>query len=103
MYTREDIINYHCPKWEELPDIGLYMDQIVSVLDRYLAIFTEDEGSKLVTSTMINNYINIRKKKHPMYCLNDKLEGNTFMNKLAIKIFNSAMEKSYPNKTSFEL
>jgi len=57
MYTPEDILNYHSPKWDELPDIGLYMDQIVSVLDRYLAIFTEDEESKLVTSTMINNYV----------------------------------------------
>ena len=54
------MINQHfqeavCPQWEDFPDIELYMDQVISVLDRYLAPFSEDE--KLITSTMINNYV----------------------------------------------
>jgi len=60
MFKPEDYINYHCPRWDDLPDIGLYMDQVVSVLEKHLAIFSEDEESKIVTSTMINNYVKQR-------------------------------------------
>lgn len=40
--------------WENLPDIPLYMDQVVSYLSRQLISFEEGEG---LTSAMINNYI----------------------------------------------
>ena len=40
--------------WEELPDIPLYMDQVVSYLSRQLISFEEGEG---LTSAMINNYV----------------------------------------------
>lgn len=40
--------------WEDLPDISLYMDQLISYMPRQLAGF--DQGEKL-TSAMVNNYI----------------------------------------------
>ena len=40
--------------WDGLPDIPLYMDQVVSYLPRQMACFGEGEG---LTSAMINNYI----------------------------------------------
>lgn len=40
--------------WEELPDIPLYMDQVVSYLARQLICFGEGDN---LTSAMINNYI----------------------------------------------
>ena len=40
--------------WEDLPDIPLYMDQVVSYLSRQHITFGEGEG---LTSAMINNYI----------------------------------------------
>ncbi len=40
--------------WEELPDIPLYMDQVVSYLSRQLISFQEGDS---LTSAMINNYI----------------------------------------------
>lgn len=40
--------------WEQLPDIALYMDQIISFMPRQLIHF--DEGEAL-TSAMVNNYI----------------------------------------------
>lgn len=40
--------------WEELPDIPLYMDQVVGYLSRQLISFEEGDG---LTSAMINNYI----------------------------------------------
>lgn len=40
--------------WDDLPDINLYMDQVVSYLPRQLINFSEGE---LLTSAMVNNYI----------------------------------------------
>lgn len=40
--------------WDELPDLSLYMDQIIAYMPRQLIHF--DEGEAL-TSAMVNNYI----------------------------------------------
>lgn len=40
--------------WEELPDLALYMDQIIAYMPRQLIHF--DDGETL-TSAMVNNYI----------------------------------------------
>lgn len=54
--TKEEIQTFHCPRWEELPDLPLYMDQVVLILEQSLGIFA-DEKERVVTSTMINNYV----------------------------------------------
>lgn len=43
-------------EWERLPDIGLYMDQVVTYLERQLEIFKKPGGDGLITPSMINNY-----------------------------------------------
>ena len=40
--------------WDSLPDIPLYMDQVVGYLARQAAVFGDGDG---LTSAMINNYI----------------------------------------------
>ena len=40
--------------WTQLPDIALYMDQIISFMPRQLIHFDESEA---LTSAMVNNYI----------------------------------------------
>lgn len=40
--------------WEQLPDLALYMDQVISYLPRQQIRFDQDEG---LTSAMVNNYI----------------------------------------------
>lgn len=40
--------------WEELPDLALYMDQIISYMPRQLIHFVDGEA---LTSAMVNNYI----------------------------------------------
>ena len=65
MFTNKEIIEYHCPRWDELPDIELYMDQVLSVLERKLKIFAEPE-EKIITSTMINNYVKQKVIKPPL-------------------------------------
>ena len=43
------------PAWEDFPDIELYMDQVISVLERWLTPYFAEEKS--ITPTMINNYV----------------------------------------------
>lgn len=40
--------------WAQLPDIALYMDQVVAFMPRQLIRFDDSEG---LTSAMVNNYI----------------------------------------------
>ena len=42
------------PRWEQLPQIALYMDQVLLVLGNILEPISTEE-SPMVTATMINN------------------------------------------------
>ena len=53
------------PAWEELPGIPLYMDQVILYLGESLRLFQPEEGSGLLTSSMINNYVKHGLIPHP--------------------------------------
>ena len=63
--TPNEILAYHCPRFNEFPDIELYIDQVVSILEKYLSIFNYDNNQKIITPTMINNYVKQRIVKPP--------------------------------------
>ncbi len=44
------------PRWDELPDIELYMDQVLSLMERYLGGQTDGKG---LTASMVNNYVKL--------------------------------------------
>ena len=50
------LATYHIPRYDELPDLPLYMDQVVVLMERYLAPLAPGE-EKPVTPAMINNYV----------------------------------------------
>ena len=53
-----NIQNFHIPRWNELPNIDLYLDQLVILLEQYLSNYIENENDeKIITKTMINNYV----------------------------------------------
>lgn len=49
--------NFRLPRWEELPPIELYLDQVLSLLDEWLGAYLTFDGKKIMTKTMINNYV----------------------------------------------
>ncbi|MCL2383393.1 MAG: DUF1836 domain-containing protein [Oscillospiraceae bacterium] len=53
----ENKVKFHIPHWEELPDIELYSDQVIKYLEDYLEPFHTDKTEKVITNTMINNYV----------------------------------------------
>ena len=52
-----ELENYRMPIWNDLPDIDLYMDQVITYLEKQLAIFSKNEDEKFITPAMINNYV----------------------------------------------
>lgn len=56
----EQLTNHSLPSWDNLPDIELYMDQIISIIEKYLKIYIKVTNSdKLITRSMINNYVKL--------------------------------------------
>lgn len=49
--------NYKFPDWQELPDLDLYMDQVVTYLERILCSISVEGEDKLITTWMVNNYV----------------------------------------------
>lgn len=43
--------------WEQMPDIYLYMDQVITCLQGMLKFYDIDEKNPLITNSMINNYV----------------------------------------------
>jgi len=49
------------PKWSQLPELDLYMDQVVLLLTRYLSFPPRGEGEeKIITASIVNNYVRMR-------------------------------------------
>lgn len=46
------------PRWQELPDLDLYMDQVLALVGRYLNAESGFPGKGL-TASMVNNYVKL--------------------------------------------
>ena len=53
----QQLENVHLPRWHELPDIELYMDQVITLIEKYLSPLITLEKHTLLTSSMVNNYV----------------------------------------------
>lgn len=45
------------PEWDALPDLGLYMDQVINYLERQIGLLFPPNREGTITSSMINNYV----------------------------------------------
>jgi len=56
------ITDYHLPEWDSIPNFGLYMDQVIVLLEQYLSFIPSPVGTKehFVTSSTINNYVRLK-------------------------------------------
>ena len=54
---------FHIPRWKELPNVDLYLDQVVTLINSTLSPYIymnndyKKENNQLLTKTMINNYV----------------------------------------------
>jgi len=54
------------PDWESLPELDLYMDQVILLLKRYLAPLSQKEDEKSITASIINNYVRMKVMPPPV-------------------------------------
>ena len=45
------------PRWDALPEIDLYLEQIITLLDKWLGESLCEPDKSVLTKTMINNYV----------------------------------------------
>ena len=53
----KEILEFHLPRFNELPDIDLYMDQVLNIIENSLIIFSSENDENIITKSMINNYV----------------------------------------------
>lgn len=53
----EELTSFSLPRWKNLPDLDLYMDQVVTYLEKELEPLSVDTKEKMISSSMISNYI----------------------------------------------
>lgn len=56
---KEELLLFTIPRWEELPEIELYMDQVITYIEKYLSMLTISKDKNILTSSMINNYVKL--------------------------------------------
>ena len=53
-------LKHKLPYWDELPEIDLYMDQVIVLMEKYLSWYIEEnQETKIITPSMINNYVKL--------------------------------------------
>lgn len=51
--------NFRLPRSSELPELDFYMDQVISIMEKYLNILSAEKDAKFITPAMINNYVKL--------------------------------------------
>lgn len=62
----EYLASYRLPRWEDIPDLGLYMEQVLLLLTQYLEYLPPElKQSEPITAAAINNYVRLRLLPEP--------------------------------------
>ncbi len=69
----ENMNSIKLPRWDDLPDIDLYLEQVLSLLDKWLGDSLLCDGKKFMTKTMVNNYVKQQVIRPPVNKRYDKL------------------------------
>lgn len=61
------LMNFRLPKWEEIPDIGLYMEQVTALLRQYLDYMPPElKDEQFLTASTVNNYVRTKVMPEPV-------------------------------------
>ncbi len=54
------------PGWDDFPELPLYMDQVIYLMNQYLSPLDREENHQQVTPAMINNYVKLAIMPRPV-------------------------------------
>ena len=57
---------FRLPDWDSLPQLELYMDQVIVLLKRYLGPLSWGGEEKAITASIINNYVRLKVMPAPV-------------------------------------
>ena len=58
--------DFRLPRWEDIPDLGLYMEQVIALLRQYLDYLPPElKEEQFITAATINNYVRTRVMPEP--------------------------------------
>ncbi len=57
MTEKKGLEHFKLPRWHDLPSVDLYLEQVLELLDEWLGDYLCLDGKKIMTKTMINNYV----------------------------------------------
>ncbi|GAA0078457.1 DUF1836 domain-containing protein [Clostridium sp. CTA-5] len=97
---------------KDIPDLDLYMDQVIQLFESKLSVLKRNEEDKVLTKTMINNYakakllMSIKNKKYSkehliLMCLIYDLKGSLSINDIKL-VLNNIVNK-YENNEEYDL
>ncbi len=59
--------DYRLPSWEEIPNLGLYMEQVIALLKQYLDYLPPElKEEQFITAATINNYVRMKVMPGPV-------------------------------------
>ena len=60
MTNLKSIGEFKLPRWSELPSVDQYLEQVLTLLDEWLGDYLAPDGGKVLTRTMVNNYVKLK-------------------------------------------
>ncbi len=51
---------FKLPRWNDLPSVDQYLEQVLKLLDDWLGDYLSLDGSRVLTRTMVNNYVKLK-------------------------------------------
>lgn len=66
MATAKSLEQFKLPRWDDLPTVDLYLEQVLTLLDEWLGDYLSDGRKKVMTKTMVNNYVKQQYLKAPV-------------------------------------
>ncbi len=96
---------FRLPQWEQIPDFGLYMDQVLQLLDGYLCYLPPElEQPHPITAAAINNYVRTkvlpepRKKKYYRVHIAELIMICTLKQTLQLSMLQTLLPASQPEE-----
>ncbi len=56
----DKIMDKRIPRWNELPEFEVYMDQVIVLMEKYVGVYLECAEDTFLTPSMINNYVKLK-------------------------------------------
>lgn len=56
----DSLLEFRLPRWEELPNFDLYLDQVITLIEGYVQNLFDTKEDGILTSAMINNYVKLK-------------------------------------------